>query len=395
MTGRHAYIALNMIEGLGPVRVRALIEHLGSPEAILDAPEKDLIYARGVGRELAARIVARRSAINPAEEETRAAKLGARILTPADDDYPAALRSIHDPPLALYVLGEILERDRHAVAIVGSRRCTHYGRQTADRFAFQAARLGYTVVSGLARGVDDAAHRGALKGDGRTIAVLGAALDKIYPPENTELAAAIAAGHGAIISEYSLGREPDRTTFPYRNRIISGLSTGVIVVEAPPRSGALITAETAAEQGRTVFAVPGRVDSPASRGCHALIRDGAVLARDMDDVAEELQMLLPGGDAPAKTGRRPDILLSTEEKRIVEAVAAADPIDIDSLGRKAGLPAGRISALLIGLEMRRVVRMLPGRMVELAVSLDDISPGEPPAARIENTQLPADRAEHG
>ena len=204
-------------------------------------------------------------------EQEKAARLGARLVTPVDAEYPKRLLQIYDPPLALYVQGEIQSRDERGVAIVGSRRTTHYGREVAERLAMQLAQDGVTVLSGLARGIDTAAHSGALKGKGRTLAVLGGGLDCLFPPENAELAAAIAR-QGAVVTEYPIGREPDKTTFPVRNRIVSGISMGVVVVEADVTSGAMITARQALEQGRTVFAVPGRVDSFGSRGPHQLIK---------------------------------------------------------------------------------------------------------------------------
>jgi DNA processing protein len=235
MTRREAYIALNMIGSLGPVRVRNLVSALGSPEAVLEAGEEDLRRAEGIGAEVARGIVAQRGAADPAAEEARARKHGARIITCEEPEYPAALQAIYDPPLVLYVRGTLDPKDKHAVAVVGTRHATHYGLSMADRLAYQLAKTSFTVVSGLARGIDTAAHRAALKGGGRTLAVLGSALDKLYPEENAGLADEIAQ-QGAVISEYTMGREPDRTTFPYRNRVVSGLSMGIVVVEAGSRA---------------------------------------------------------------------------------------------------------------------------------------------------------------
>lgn len=376
MEARAAYIAMNLIEGLGPVRVRALVEALGSPQAVLDAPAEALAQAERVGPELARAIVERRAAADPAAEEERARRLGARIVAFPDPDYPAPLRKIHDPPLALYVRGTLTERDRHALAMVGTRQATHYGLGVADRFAYQLARVGFTVVSGLARGIDTAAHRGALKGGGRTIAVLGSALDQLYPPENAELADQVAR-QGAVISEYAIGRPADRTTFPYRNRIVSGLAMGVLVVEAGLNSGALLTADVALEQGRSVFAVPGRIDAPSARGAHRLIQGGARLVEDLDDILQEFEFLLP----PEKKSRaaaldpRPRVELTADEQAVVRALWA-EPLDMDTLIRRTALPAARVNSLMIGLEMKRVVRMLPGRVVQLADGLKDACPAE-------------------
>ncbi|MCX7818831.1 MAG: DNA-processing protein DprA [Kiritimatiellae bacterium] len=370
MTEREAYIALNLMGQIGPVRARSLAARLGSLAAIFEASERELCSADGIGPELAAHIVRRRGEVEPVREEEAARGLGARIVTPADAGYPEPLRTIHDPPLALYVVGEWTAADRHAIAVVGSRRCTHYGRSTADRLAAQLAGAGVTVVSGLARGIDMAAHEGALRGGGRTIAVLGGALDRLYPAEAGPLADRIAE-RGAVISEYPLGREPDRTTFPYRNRLISGLSMGVVIVEADRQSGAMITAAQALEQGRLVFAVPGRVDQPMSRGPHQLIRQGARLVEDARDVLEEFEYLFPPGATTTPTAEEPApaaFAFSDEEARIVEVLSEGE-LDADSLARRAGLPPAKLGPLLVGLEIKRVVRMLPGRLVALTVKV--------------------------
>lgn len=370
MTDREAYIALNMIEGIGPIKVRSLVDALGSPQAVFSPEFSDLRMVKGIGEKLSESILSQRTQVDPQAETEKAAALGIRIITPADDEYPAALRTIHDPPLALYVRGELLPKDRHALAIVGSRQCTSYGLSTADRLAYQLAQTGFTVVSGLARGIDTSAHEGALKGRGRTIAVLGAAIDQLYPPENAALTDAI-AGSGAVVSEYPLGRQADRQTFPYRNRIISGLSMGIIVVEAGFKSGSLHTSDSAMEQGRSVFAVPGRIDSPASKGTNRLIKNGAKLVDNVEDILEEFELLVPPGQFEKPEGTssaRPEVPLSGDEQMLVKALWE-EALDVDSLARAAGLPSARVSALLIGLEMKRIVKMLPGRIVELAEDL--------------------------
>jgi len=359
-----------MIEGLGPVSVRRLVDCLGSPKAILEADREALMEARGVGEKVARKIIVQRDSIDAEEEIDQAAEIGARIVTPVDDEYPDALKAIHDPPLALYVLGRILPGDAKAIGIVGSRSTSHYGLSAADRLAYQLGKIGFTVVSGLARGTDTAAHNGALKSSGRTIAVLGGALDCLYPPENAELAKKISKS-GAVISEYPMGRQADRMTFPYRNRIISGISMGVLLTESAIKGGSMHTAEAAMEQGRTVFALPGRIDTPGARGPHMLIKNGAKLVERIDDILEEYEFLIPPEEreAPeAATAARPDVPLSEEEGRIVEALWR-EPLDIDSLGREVGLKSHELSSLLLGLEMKRVLRMLPGRMVELAEDL--------------------------
>ena len=370
MQDREAYISLNMIEGLGPVSVRRLIDCLGSPRAILEADREELMKARGVGEKLALRIIAQRDRIDAAKEIGKAADEGARIITPLDAEYPVALKTIHDPPMALYVRGCLLPQDAKALAIVGSRSTSHYGLSSADRLAYQLGKVGFTVVSGLARGTDTAAHSGVLKSGGRTIAVLGGALDCLYPPENEPLANRIAK-NGAVVSEYPMGRQADRMTFPYRNRIISGLSMGVLLIESDIKGGSMHTTDAAMEQGRTVFALPGRIDVPGTRGPHRLIKNGAKLVESLDDILEEYEFLIPAVEleAPeAATAARPDVPMTDVESKIVEALWD-EPLDVDSLAREAGLMSHELSGLLLGLEMKRVVRMLPGRYVELAEDL--------------------------
>jgi DNA processing protein len=372
LSEREAYIALNLIREVGPVTVRLLTETLGSASAIFEADARQLLAIRGTGTEIIKKLVAARKKVNAAAEIERAAELGAELVTPADAGYPEPLRNIYDPPLALYIKGTLDPRDRHAVAIVGSRHTTSYGRECASSFAAQFARAGFTVVSGLARGIDTSAHQGALKAGGRTIAVLGGGLHDIYPPENRALAEEIAAS-GAVISEFQLGREPDKTTFPIRNRIVSGLSQGVVVVEAGLSSGAMITANVAAEQGKSVFAIPGRIDSPTSQGTHNLIKNGAKLAESVSDVLDDLGSLFT---AVSRSAARPPeesaraaqirIPLSGAEQTIMQRLMEDDRLDIDTLVRQSGLPAATVSATLLMLEMKRLVKTLPGRFVEVA-----------------------------
>jgi DNA processing protein len=366
MDARASYIALNMVDGVGPVKVRAMIEALGSPEAIFQADAGRLSEIKGVGRELARRILEARSTMDIVAEERAAARLGAKIVTLIDPDYPPALKEIHDPPLALYVRGTLEARDRQSIAMVGSRRSSHYGRTVADRLGYQLAKVGLTVVSGLARGIDTAAHQGVLKGKGRTGAVLGSALDRLYPPENRGLAHEISES-GFVMSEFHLGVEPGKTTFPMRNRVVAGLSFAVVVVEAPRGSGAMITAHQAMEQGRLVCAVPGRIDSPGSKGCHDLLKQGARLVDDVDDILEELEYLIPPErKAQARDlDARPSVQLTEPEEAVLRALWEG-PLDVDTLSRRTGVPIAKLGPLLIGLEMKRVARMLPGRQVALS-----------------------------
>lgn len=359
-----------MIEGLGPVSVRRLIDCLGSPKAILEADREALMEARGVGEKLALKILVQRDSVDAGQEIDKAADLGVRIITPIDDEYPEALKSIHDPPLALYIRGRLLPEDGRAIGIVGSRSTSHYGLSAADRFAYQLGQTGFTVVSGLARGTDTAAHMGALKSRGRTIAVLGGALDCLYPPENAELAEKIAK-QGAVISEYPMGRQADRMTFPYRNRIISGLSMGVLLIESAVKGGSMHTTEAAAEQGRTVFALPGRIDTPGAKGPHLLIKNGAKLVERIDDILEEYEFLIPPEEREAPENApaaRPDVPMTEQESKVVEALWQGSQ-DVDSLARELGIPSHELSGLLLGLEMKRVIKTLPGRIVELSEDL--------------------------
>lgn len=368
MNARESYIALNMMDRVGPVVARALRDHLGSIEAVFTAGPEALRGARGVGPELARAILGQRDAVDVGCELEGAQGMGARVLTPLDPEYPEPLNKIHDPPLALYVQGALEVRDRRALAIVGTRSPSAYGREVAEQLTGQLVQAGFTIVSGLAEGVDTLAHRVAVRSGGRTLAVLGSALDCLYPPSNAALALEVAQ-HGAVLSEFPLGRRPDRTTFPIRNRVVSGLSMGVVVIEAGLTSGAMITAKQALEQGRMVFAVPGRIDSPRSQGCHALIRSGATLVRGVDDILEEFEFLIPRGPLEGATPRDAErrVALSVDESTLVAALGDNEQ-SVDALIRVSGLKPAVVSSLLLGLEMKRVVRMLPGRTVALVRS---------------------------
>ncbi len=294
-------LRLSMISGVGPRIRKALIERFGSARAVLAAAPSELREVQGVGPKLVRKIADADHELDVQAEIDLCRRRGIKILVESDPDYPRALREIHDPPGVLFVRGALKPDDALAVGIVGTRHGTQYGLRTAERLAGSLARAGLTIVSGLARGIDAAAHRGALAAGGRTIAVLASGVTNIYPPEHDRLAEEVAA-HGALVSEAPPGGEPLAGMFPQRNRLISGLSLGVIVVEAADRSGALITARHAMEQGREVFAVPGNVDSRTSRGCHRLIRDGARLVESADDVLEELGPLVEA--APVTTAGR-------------------------------------------------------------------------------------------
>jgi DNA processing protein len=317
----------------------------------------------GIGAKLCRAIVDARNAPDASSLIEECKERRVDLLLPSQERYPRLLKEIPDPPGILFVRGEILPRDGLAVAIVGTRHATHYGLAQAERLGGALARAGFTVVSGLARGVDAAAHRGALEAGGRTIAVLGSGVLNIYPPEHVELAEKVIA-RGALVSESPPHREPFSGVFPQRNRIISGLSHGVIVVEAPRSSGALSTASHAREQGREVFAVPGRVDSRVSQGCHRLIRDGAKLVESIDDVLEELGPLVEAlPTASGQTIHHPAELNLNELEQQVLAAIQSEPTSIDQVIAACRLPPSQVLATLTVLEMRRLIRRPSGNSV--------------------------------
>jgi DNA processing protein len=366
MTSREAYIALNMIDGVGPIRVRALLDQFGSAEAILSTPRNELMRVEGVGDEVARNITSWRERVDLDAELARIEKAGVRIVTREDVDYPEHLREIYDPPLVLYVRGALAEDERLAIGIVGSRRTTLYGQEMSRKLAYQLARVGMTIVSGLARGIDTEAHRGALQAKGRTVAVIGCGIDIVYPSENKKLADEIVAKGGAVVTEFPFGVPPDRQNFPMRNRVISGWSLGVVVVEANVKSGALITAKQAMEQGREVFAVPGRADSILSRGTNKLIKDGAKLTEDAEDVLSEFEYLIPrtsqksDTEAGESSGTKPALKLTEMEEKVMAHISNEE-VAIDEIIRASGLTSATVSATLLGLEMKRFIRQLPGK----------------------------------
>ncbi|HEY2155667.1 MAG TPA: DNA-processing protein DprA [Isosphaeraceae bacterium] len=356
-------ICLTMVPGVGPQTCRALLDRFKTAGRVLDASMKSLKEVDGVGPKLAERIVAARREFDPETELAICRQQDVRPVARGTDGFPAMLAEIPDPPSLLYVRGTFAERDAMAIAIVGARHCTPYGLRIAEKLGASLARVGLTVVSGLARGIDAAAHRGALRAGGRTIAVLANGLAQIYPPEHEGLAREVAAA-GAVISESAMLQEPIAGLFPQRNRIISGVSLGVVVVEATPRSGSLATARHAMEQNREVFAVPGPVDSLASVGCHRLIRDGARLVETVDDILEELGPLVrevhTAPDEPPV--RRPTELTLSDQERAILGRLGDTPTTVDGLIGETRLTASQVMATLSVLEMRRLVRRLPGQM---------------------------------
>lgn len=367
------YLRLHLCEEVGPIRFATLLQELGGIDAVLGASVPQLIAVDKIGRKVADNIARGRDAARVAEEIELAGRYGVRILCLADDDYPPALKKIEDPPACLYVKGTLAREDALALGVVGSRHCSRYGAEQAERFAALAAHAGMTIVSGMARGIDSSAHRGALAARGRTLAVLGCGLCHLYPPESGELAEKI-RGAGALLSELPMGVGPDSKNFPPRNRIIAGLSMGVLVVEAARRSGALITARLASEYNREVFAVPGRVDTASAEGCNDLIKKGAAkLVAGLPDILEELGdagAALLGGvasyESEGEVVQKRSLPLDEAEQSVLAAIVG-EPLPIEGLCEGSGLPPARVAAVLTSLQLKGIVRRLPGDLYERAV----------------------------
>lgn len=357
-------LCLSLVKGIGPRTRQLLLARFGSAGAVLTARINELRTVERVGSELARRIARAREDIDADSEIQVCQAEGILIQQECDDDYPSMLRELPDPPGILFIKPRILEQDRLAIAIVGARHASRYGTEQAERLAGALARVGFTIVSGLARGIDAAAHRGALAAGGRTIGVLGGGLLRLYPPEHQELAQQVVA-QGALVSEMPPRLPPMSGSFPQRNRIISGLALGVVVVEASEKSGALITARHAMEQNREVFAVPGRVDSRTSRGCHRLIRDGAKLVEDVDDILQEIGPLIkktPTADGEREIRHPAELGLNDVEQKVLEAVTL-EPVFIDQVIVATGLPAPQVLSTLSILEMKRLLRRQGGNRI--------------------------------
>ena len=352
-----ALVALSLVNGIGPGRIRSLIATLGAATAVFAASEKRLATVPGIGPATARAIRSFRDFPRVRDQLARARRVGARMLPFGSNRYPALLRETFDPPAFLWIRGTMTEMDARSVAVVGTRRPTDYGSRVTRTLSAGLARAGITVVSGLAYGVDVIAHRAALEAGGRTIAVMGSGVDRIYPPHHARLAADIVR-NGALLSEYPMGAAPDAPNFPRRNRLISGLTLGTLVVEAYPTGGALITAELALEQNREVFAVPAAIDNDAGRGTNALIRDGqAKLTTCVEDVLTELglESLIAGDGDDAR--REP----LTPEERHVHDILGTEPLHIDTICERTGLDAAGALVILLALEFKQYVRPLGGR----------------------------------
>jgi DNA processing protein len=346
------FFDLYAIERMTEFRLKNLLERFRTPEGIFGANHKELVAVAGVNEELARAIVSYQRSPATAALIEKAKGLGVQVVSYLDDAFPANLKGVAHMPPVLFIRGEIKESDSIAVAVVGTRRPSHYGAQMAEKLGRELGAAGITVVSGLARGVDTLAHRGALAAGGRTIAVLGCGIDVYYPPENRQLCEAIVQA-GAVLSEYPLGMEPLAMNFPKRNRVISALSKVVVAVEAGERSGVLNTCAWAKEQGREVFAVPGRVGEERSVGTNRLIRDGAKILTATEDVLERLGI---------KTAIMPrkEVALADAERLVLEVIKA-EPVHIDEICESLGMPMAELLNLLFQLEIKEMVKQLPGK----------------------------------
>jgi len=359
---RLAWLALYMIPGLGNAVLKRLIETFGDPETVFGVGTTELMGIEGMRRDIAQKI-AHRALDTEAEGEIRKAEqCHARILVYTDPSYPPLLKEIYNPPMVLYVRGKEVPLQKTLVSVVGSRNPTHYGRKAAEKIALGLAKRGAGVVSGLARGIDAAAHSGCLMGNGFTIGVLGTGIDVVYPESNRVLFGRMEE-NGAILSEFPTGTHPEPKNFPIRNRIISGLSKGTVVVEATRNSGSLITASLALEQCREVFAVPGSIDSFKSTGSHFLIKQGAKLIENADDILAEFGLFGRAG-AGKSVPTNPDGTprdMNEFERKLFEIVGDY-PVHMDDIARQANMDAGNVAAILMKMELEGIVRQLPGRL---------------------------------
>jgi DNA processing protein len=350
---RQYWVAFSLVKGIGAVRFQALLNYFGDPQIAWGAPTEALREA-GLSEKVIENVVELRSAINLDQVWDQLEAKGITVLIQTDENYPRRLQELEQPPPVLYMLGELTSEDEWAVAVVGTRRVTAYGRQVAEDIAGILARNGISVISGLARGIDSISHQAALHAGGRTIAVLGSGLDRIYPPENRRLAEQIAA-HGALISDYPPGTPPEASNFPPRNRLISGLSLAVVIVEAGQTSGALITAAFAADQGREVFAVPGNISSPGSKGTNRLIRDGAQPLLHPEQVLEALELTMVAEQRTARVVLPADAV----EAQLFEALGR-EPLHIDEIRSRTDLPIEKVTATLALMELKGMVRQVGG-----------------------------------
>jgi len=353
---RQALLVLNGLQYVGPIMLRHLLDAFDhDPVAVLSGGRQKLLQVKGVGEKAANVLTHWSQHFDLSKEIERMKTSGTRFIAQTDEAFPSMLQEMYDPPIGLYWKGEY-NIDRPCVAIVGTRRATLYGHSVARKFASELARLGFCIVSGMARGTDTAAHEGALEAGGKTVAVLGCGLDIVYPPENLDLYKKIAQT-GAVASEFPFGRRADRQTFPMRNRVVAGMCEAVIVVESDVAGGSMITARFAGEQGRQIMAVPGRIDQPSSAGCHQLIRDGATMVTSIDDVLEELRYARPTqteAELPRET-ETPKLNLSALEREVLDCFTGGELCQPDQISHQLNRPASEISATLMGLEIKRLI----------------------------------------
>ena len=360
MSDLRYWLALNFVNDIGPVLTRRLLSAFGNPENIFGMTANELMKVEGIGENKVKGIIGFREWDRVDREIDRAVKNKANLITMADKSYPQMLRHLPDAPIVLYVKGEIKDDDKYAIAMVGSRLPTDYGLSVAEKMSSAIASYGLTVVSGMARGIDAASHLGALKAGGRTIAVLGSGIDIPYPSENRGLMNAIASS-GAVVTEFPLGTPPDRENFPRRNRIISALSLGVVVTEATVDSGSLITANYALEQGKTVFAVPGNITSATSRGTNDLIKKGARLIEEPEEIIDDLRPQIKGILREAKKALPP---MADDEKNLCSFLSG-EPKHIDLITRESGISTSEALSILLRLELKGIVRQANGKKFSL------------------------------
>jgi DNA processing protein len=347
------WIGFNIVRRIGPAKIQALLDHFHDLRLAWEATADELRTA-GLDSRALQNLLTAREKLDLDAEVARLEKAGVRVMTWQSPDYPDRLQNIYHPPPVLYVRGSLAPADEWAVAVVGTRRATVYGKEATRYIAGELARAGVTVVSGLARGIDTVAHQAALDAGGRTIAVLGCGVDVIYPAENRRLMQRIVK-QGAVLSEYTLGTPPEGSNFPPRNRVISGLSLGVVIVEAAQRSGALITADYAAEQGREVFAVPGNMFNRASKGCNRLIQQGAKLVLDVEDILEELNLTMVAQQLELQA-----IVPENETESLLLSFLSGDPLHVDEIVRQAAMPTSEVSSALALMELKGMVRQVGG-----------------------------------
>ncbi|CUT03569.1 DNA-processing protein DprA [Candidatus Kryptobacter tengchongensis] len=355
-------LQLTTIPGVGPGRIKNLVNYFKETELIFKVSISELVKVEGIDKGLAKRIIEMRNQnLKFADEQLlKAEKVKARILTLWDSEYPDLLRKIYDPPIVLFIRGNLVEQDRYSIAIVGTRTPTNYGKIMCEKFAMGLSKMNLTIVSGFARGIDTIAHVSALKSGGRTIAVLGSGVDYIYPPENRKIVDSVIS-NGAIVSEFPMGAKPDAMNFPKRNRIISGMSIGVLIVETSRTGGAMITAEFANDQNRDVFAIPGNVDNVKSQGTNFLIKHNrAKLVEDVNDIVEEIRSFIQPilKSEPSK----PKVEVNVFEAKILEVLSTTEPMHVDKIAELSGLSITDALVHLLSLEFKDLVHQLPGKL---------------------------------